>query len=93
MSPLCNVVVSNMPGPPVPLYLGGARLLGIHPMGPVFDGMGLNITVLSREDETLDFGIVALGRLIRDPWPMARALRASLEELDEAASRAGRVAG
>ncbi|MBW2383798.1 MAG: wax ester/triacylglycerol synthase family O-acyltransferase [Deltaproteobacteria bacterium] len=85
LPPLCNLVVSNIPGPPVPLYLGGARLMGIHPLGPIFDGMALNITVLSREDETLDFGLVALGRLIRDPWPLANALKASLEELSRAA--------
>jgi diacylglycerol O-acyltransferase len=93
MPPLCNLIVSNIPGPPVPLYLGGARLLGIHPLGPIFDGMALNVTVLSRENETLDFGLVALGRLIRDPWPLAQALKDSLQELCEAAEAADQAAG
>lgn len=81
MPPLCNLVVSNVPGPPVALHLGGARLLGIHPLGPIFDGVGLNVTVLSHDDRSLDFGIVALGSLIRDPWPLAEALRQSFDEL------------
>ena len=79
--PLCNLVVSNVPGPPVALHLGGARLVGIHPLGPIFDGVGLNVTVLSHDDRSLDFGIVALGSLIRDPWPLAEALRRSFDEL------------
>jgi hypothetical protein len=52
-----------------------------------------NVTVLSREDETLDFGLVALGRLIRDPWPLAQALKDSLQELCEAAEAADQAAG
>jgi WS/DGAT/MGAT family acyltransferase len=79
--PLCNLVVSNVPGPPVALHLGGARLVGIHPLGPIFDGIGLNVTVLSHDDRSLDFGIVALGSLIRDPWPLAEALRQSFDEV------------
>ena len=93
MPPLCNLVISNMPGPPVPLYLGGARLLGIHPMGPIFDGMALNITVLSREDETLDFGIVALGRLMRDPWTLTDAMEESLQALRDGPRESGRATG
>ncbi len=83
MSPLCNLVVSNVPGPPVPLYLGGARLVGIHPLGPIFDGATLNITVLSREND-LDFGIVACGERIPDPWPLARGIEQALDELCDA---------
>jgi hypothetical protein len=82
--PMSNVVVSNIPGPRVPLYLAGARLLGTYPLGPIFDEMGLNITVMSCEDNALDFGLVAHGRLIRDPWPLADELTESLEELCKA---------
>jgi diacylglycerol O-acyltransferase / wax synthase len=42
-----NVVVSNIPGPPVPLYTTGARVDHIYPIGPLTDGSGLNITLLS----------------------------------------------
>jgi hypothetical protein len=91
MPPLCHLVVSNVPGPPVPLHLGGARLVGIHPLGPIVDGIGLNVTVLGREDRSLDVGIVASGQLIRDPWPLADALVRTLDELLEA-TRSGALA-
>ncbi len=43
-----NLVISNVPGPPVPLYFAGGLVEGLYPMGPVFHGAGLNITVMFR---------------------------------------------
>jgi hypothetical protein len=79
-APLWNLIVSNVPGPPVPLYLGGARLVGMFPLGPVYDGIGLNLTVLSREG-SLDAGIVACRDLVGDPEVLAGMLADALEEL------------
>ncbi len=45
--PAANVMVSNVAGPTAPLYLGGARVVAVFPFGPVADGIGLNISVLS----------------------------------------------
>lgn len=83
--PLFNVTVSNIPGPPFPLYSSGAKMLANYPMGPIFDGGGINITVMSYEDH-LDFGIVACSDLVDDVWALADGLDDALEELKKAAS-------
>jgi WS/DGAT/MGAT family acyltransferase len=80
MSPFFNVVVSNVPGPPMPLYFGGARLLGLHPLGPIFDGYTLNFTTISRED-SLDIGLVACRERLPEVWEIASALPEALAEL------------
>ncbi len=81
--PLCNVLVSDVPGPPVPLYFAGGRLISIFPLGPIFDGVGLNITAVSSA-ATLDIGLVACPDQLPDLWNLASGLRPALEELDAA---------
>jgi diacylglycerol O-acyltransferase len=78
--PALNFVVSNVPGPPIPLYFAGGRLVSLYPMGPVFDGMGLNVTVLSYMDQ-VGFGFVACRELIPDLWDLAEGVVAALDEL------------
>ncbi|HEX6419564.1 MAG TPA: wax ester/triacylglycerol synthase family O-acyltransferase [Acidimicrobiales bacterium] len=68
--PIYNLVVSNVPGPDFPLYLDGARLVAAYPMGPISEGAGLNVTVLSYMD-TMDIGFVAARELVPDLWAMA----------------------
>ena len=53
-----NLVISNVPGPPVPLYFMGARIDALYPLGPVFHGAGVNITVMSN-DGSVHVGIIA----------------------------------
>jgi WS/DGAT/MGAT family acyltransferase len=89
--PLFNVTISNVPGPPFPLSSGGARVVAHYPMGPIFDGGGLNITVMSYLD-SLDFGLVACSDLIDDVWSLADGLGEALEELKKAASERAPVA-
>jgi diacylglycerol O-acyltransferase len=65
LRPLWNVFVSNVPGAPVPLYVAGARLDALFPLGPIYDGFGLNITVISHIED-LDIGLVACSDLVPD---------------------------
>lgn len=58
LSPIQNVIISNVPGPPVPLYVAGARLEAVYPFGPLIEGAGLNITVLSNTGD-MDIGVIA----------------------------------
>jgi diacylglycerol O-acyltransferase / wax synthase len=83
VTPIFNVVISNVPGSPTPLYCAGARLLANYPVSAVTDGMGLNITVLSYEDR-LDFAIVADREQVPDAWPLMEALGGALNELEAA---------
>jgi WS/DGAT/MGAT family acyltransferase len=80
--PPLNLVISNVPGPPIPLYCAGAKMLGHYPVSVVTDGVGLNITVMSYQDR-LDFGIVADRDAIDDAWTMMASMRKALEELVE----------
>jgi len=60
-----NLVVSNLPGPPIPLYCGGAKLLRLYPFGPVQHGSGLNLTMMSTMDR-LCLGAMACKRMVPD---------------------------
>lgn len=46
-NPVFNVVITNVPGPQIPIYLHGNKMHSIMGMAPIIDGMGLIITVLS----------------------------------------------
>ncbi|MEZ5176933.1 MAG: WS/DGAT domain-containing protein [Acidimicrobiales bacterium] len=78
--PIFNVTISNVPGPPFALYSAGAKLEANFPLGPIFDGAALNITVMSLED-SLDFGILTCPDVVDDVWALADGLQASLDEL------------
>lgn len=78
--PVFNVTISNVPGPPFPLYSAGARLVANYPMGPIFDGAGLNMTVMSYREQ-LDFGLQGDPELLGDPWVLAGFLEDALAEL------------
>lgn len=79
---LANVVISNVPGPPMPLYLAGAKLRHYYPVSIVAHGLALNITVQSYAG-FLEFGITACGDTVRKPDLLAAALPRALHELNE----------
>jgi WS/DGAT/MGAT family acyltransferase len=84
LSPPYNVIISNVPGSPVPVYAAGARQIASYPVSVVHDAVGLNITVFSYEDR-VDFGLVADRELIPDLDRMTDSLADALTELREAA--------
>ncbi len=75
-----NLFVSNVPGPNVPLYFGGAELLAYYPLSAIADGQGLNITVISYRD-SMFFGLIACRELVPDLDVMADYLREELATL------------
>ncbi len=80
LRPVINLIVSNVPGPPFPLYLAGARLVAFHPLGPIFDDCGLNVTVISYLDH-VDFGFLASRELVPDIDDLAASVPEALAEL------------
>jgi diacylglycerol O-acyltransferase / wax synthase len=81
-----NLVVSNVPGPPMPLYLLGARIDGLYPLGPVFHGAGLNVTVMSHNGR-VNVGMLACRELMPTDaaWRLADAVPDAMSELLRAA--------
>lgn len=84
MPTVLNTIVSNVPGPPFPLYFAGARTTGMFPGSVITETMGLNFTVLSYLDR-IDFGLSADPELVPDLWDMADSVPAALAELLKAA--------
>jgi WS/DGAT/MGAT family acyltransferase len=89
MRPLFNVTVSNVPGPPFPLFLAGARLVGMYPLGPVTEGVGLNMTVMSYCGMVY-FGLNACRETVSGIAEMPKMLDEALDELLLAASKPSR---
>lgn len=80
MPPLANVAISNVPGPKVPLYLAGAKLLTYYPVSIAVHSMALNITVQSYAG-SLDFGLTACRKALPDLPELAELIRAAHQEL------------
>jgi diacylglycerol O-acyltransferase len=81
--PVHNLVVSNVPGPQMPLYFLGSEVKAMYPLGPVFHGSGLNITVMSLNGK-LDVGILSCPELLPDLWDLADDFQVALDELLDA---------
>src|SRR5260221_1827032 len=76
--PPFNVTIPNVPGPNVPVYMCGARLVAHYPVSVVTDGQGLNITLVGYLGQ-LHFGLVSCRELVPDIDTLAGYL---VEELD-----------
>jgi WS/DGAT/MGAT family acyltransferase len=82
-----NLLISHVPGPHIPLYLAGARMVAHYPVSTISDALGgLNITVVGHDGD-LDFGFVACPRLVPDPAELADRVPGALAALRDAAPR------
>ena len=83
-----NVVVSNVAGPREEIFLGDSRLVDLFSVGPILEGIGLNITVWSYQDR-VNVTVISCPDLVPDLGPLiaqfAPALR-DLAQTDAAAS-------
>jgi WS/DGAT/MGAT family acyltransferase len=73
-----NLMVSNVRGSPLPMYMAGARATGIYPVSIIAPGSGLNVTCISYVDN-LDFGITAEPSMFPDLWPLLHGLQRALD--------------
>ena len=76
---IANVTISNVPGPQVPLYIAGARMLTNYPASIVVHGIGLNITVQTY-DQSLEFGLMACGDAMPEVSDLAHHVQAAFDE-------------
>jgi WS/DGAT/MGAT family acyltransferase len=82
-----NLVISNVPGPPTPLYIAGAKIASMYPCSIPFHGQAVNITVESYCDR-LDVGLIACRRAVPDVARLADGLAGALAELQRAVAHA-----
>ena len=82
-----NMVVTNVPGPQVPMYMAGARMLEIYPHVPLADNLGLGVALLSY-DGKLCWGFNADYDLVPDLAGFVSNVRQSFEEISKLAQDA-----
>ncbi len=78
-----NCVITNVPGPQVPLYSAGARLVTQFGLGPIFDGMGLIFPVLSYCGQ-ITISVTSCRKMMPDPEFFGECVQASYDELRQA---------
>lgn len=74
-----NLMISNVRGSPLPMYVGGARVTEIYPMSIVAPGNAINVTCISYLDK-IEFGFTIDPKIFPDPWRLVDGLPAALEE-------------
>ena len=82
---LANLAVSNVPGPPMTLYMAGAKIVHYYPVSIVTHGLGLNITVNSYAG-WLEFGVIAGKEIVPKAATIAAGLDRALNVLIEKTS-------
>lgn len=83
VKPFFNTVITNVPGPQVPLYWNQARLVATYGLAPVLDGMGIIHAIFSYCGE-LTITATSCRELMPDPGFYAQCLEESFAELSKA---------
>jgi len=83
-NPAFNCVITNVPGPQVPLYCAGARMVAHYGLGPLFDGMGLIFPVVSYCGR-ITISVTSCREMMPDPEFFAQCIEESYGELKAAA--------
>ena len=84
-----NVVISNVPGPPAPIYVAGARVMTYLPISIVYHGVGLNVSVYSY-DGKLFAGLTSCGDLMPDTEKFAQYFTTEFAALQSTVERPAR---
>jgi diacylglycerol O-acyltransferase len=85
-----NMVVTNVPGPQAPFYTGGARLLEVWPLVPLYHMLGLNLAVFSY-DGAMHFGLVTDPDLVPDLDRLVKHLARAAADYRTLAHRLNRM--
>ncbi len=78
--PPINLVASNVAGPREPLETGGGKVSALYSVGPILEGIGLNITAWSYVD-ALHVSVLGCQASLPDPWALTDAIETELDEL------------
>ena len=83
LHPPLNVILSNVAGPRAEIRMGPVGLDALYSVGPILEGIGLNITAWSYQD-VLGVSLIGCPRSLPDPWALADQLHVALDELQRA---------
>jgi diacylglycerol O-acyltransferase len=86
LRPFFNLIITNVPGPPFPLYVAGARISRIYGMAPILDGLGLLLVIFSYNGK-ISIGITSCQQMVPDPERLAQCFERSLEDMEAAAGK------
>jgi WS/DGAT/MGAT family acyltransferase len=80
-NPVFNLVITNVPGPPMPLYMAGARLLHHFAMAPLLDGLGLLLVIFSYAGK-VSLGAISCREIMPDLDKLMAYMQDALDELE-----------
>jgi hypothetical protein len=88
---LFNLIVTNVPGPQLPLYVLGRKLEEVFPIAFLPENHGLAVAIMSYHGK-VGFGLLADYDTMEDVEVLAQGINESLEELETAAGKAAKAA-